>query len=270
MQKTGTIAAVGILGAVCAFGLAARGEPAPAAAAPPVRVLLLSGRNNHACWRVTTPHLRAACEATGRFRVEVNEKPEALTAEALKAYDAILSNWNAFNAKDVAWPDAARQALIDFVFKEGKGFASVHAGSSSFTDWKEYQELVCTGWRVPQTGHGRVHDFPVTVAVPDHPVTRGLAGFTTHDELWHRAPLQDGVQVLATAMSSKESGGSGAAEPVAMVRTYGKGRSFNLLLGHDLKAMQNPGFLTLMTRGLEWAATGAVTLPAAAPTEPRR
>ena len=32
-------------------------------------------------------------------------------------------------------------------------------------------------------------------------------------------------------------------------------------LGHDVKAMQSPGFQTLMIRGLQWAATGEVHYP---------
>jgi type 1 glutamine amidotransferase len=254
--------------AVAAAAPCARAEDAPVAApkGATLRVLLLSGRNNHN-WRLTTPHLQSVCEATGRFRVEVLDQPETMTAEMLKPYEAILSNWNAFGAKDYRWPEAARAALIDFVRADGKGFASVHAGSSSFNDWKEYQEMTITGWRGSAIGHGRYHAFPVTIAAADHPVMRGLKGFTIADELWHRAAVAEGAQTLATAHSAKESGGSGADEPVALARTYGKGRSFNLLLGHDLKATQNPGFCALLTRGLEWSATGSVTLPAPKETD---
>jgi type 1 glutamine amidotransferase len=253
-----------LLASVLAAALApaARGEAAPAR--EPLRVLLLSGRNNHE-WRVTTPHLRAVCEATGRFRVDVLEKPETITAESLAPYRAVLSNWNAFGApKEYAWPEAARSALIDFVKKDGRGFASVHAGTSSFPDWEEYQQMGLASWRGSGIGHGRVHAFPVAIAAADHPVTRGLKAFTITDELWHRPPVVEGAQVLATAFSSKESGGSGADEPSTLARAFGKGRSFNTLLGHDLKAMQHPSFVALVTRGLEWAATGAVTLPAPA------
>jgi type 1 glutamine amidotransferase len=43
--------------------------------------------------------------------------------------------------------------------------------------------------------------------------------------------------------------------------TYGQGRVFHTPLGHDLTAMRCVGFVTTLTRGTEWAATGAVTLP---------
>jgi hypothetical protein len=33
------------------------------------------------------------------------------------------------------------------------------------------------------------------------------------------------------------------------------------VLGHDVPAVSTPAFVTTFTRGAEWAATGAVTLP---------
>lgn len=224
--------------------------------AEPLRALILSGQNNHR-WEVTTPLLRKALEDTARFKVTVTESPETLDVAALENVDVIVSNWNSFVEEGVkTWPGAAQDALLSFV-AQGKGFVSVHAGSSSFYDWPEYQEMVMTYWDHGKTGHGRIHRFEVTCE-HDHPITRGLPGFLIHDELWHQVPLPKEARVLATAFSSEESGGSGKNEPVLMVRDYGKGRSVNLLLGHDERAMQCPGFIRLFTRSVEWAATGDV------------
>jgi type 1 glutamine amidotransferase len=44
-----------------------------------------------------------------------------------------------------------------------------------------------------------------------------------------------------------------------MVADYGKGRIFHTILGHDVKAMENEGFQTLLLRATEWAATGKVS-----------
>ena len=65
-------------------------------------------------------------------------------------------------------------------------------------------------------------------------------------------------KVLATAFSAKDRGGSGQDEPVAMTTEFGRGRCFNLVLGHNVAAMENAGFQTLLVRGVEWAATGKV------------
>ena len=40
---------------------------------------------------------------------------------------------------------------------------------------------------------------------------------------------------------------------------YGKGRVFHTGLGDDTDAMECAGFITILQRGAEWAATGKVT-----------
>ncbi len=221
-----------------------------------IQVLVLSGQNNHD-WKITTPWLQKSLEDTARFEVQFTEAPEKLDDSTLQDVDVIVSNWNSFVEEGVKeWPEPARNALLSFI-KEGKGFVSVHAGSSSFYDWPEYQALVMTYWDHGVTGHGPIHHFEVACDT-NHPITRGLPLFHTQDELWHSVPVPKEAQVLATAFSSEESGGSGKNEPVLMVREYGKGRSVNLLLGHDDPAMRRHGFVRLFTRAVEWAATGDV------------
>ena len=79
----------------------------------PVRVLILTGQNNHA-WQETTPELRGILERTGRFAVDVTEQPETMTAELVSRYDVLVSNWNTWGdgALVKTWPEAARQKRI--------------------------------------------------------------------------------------------------------------------------------------------------------------
>lgn len=252
MMKAG----IGVL--LCGLGGMLAAIPAKA---DPVRVLLLTGQNNHA-WRETTPVLQRILEGTRRFEVDVTEEPESMTFESLSPYGLLLSNWNSWG-QDVRvkeWPKVAQDALIAFM-KEGKGFVSVHAGSSSFYDWREYQELAITSWKIGETGHGKRHSFRVTPTAEKHPITGGMLPFAIFDELWHCVPTPPETQILATAYSSEESGGTGADEPVVMVREFGQGRSVNILLGHDVQAMSHESFAILLSRAAEWAATGRVTLP---------
>jgi type 1 glutamine amidotransferase len=53
-----------------------------------------------------------------------------------------------------------------------------------------------------------------------------------------------------------------------MVLSYGEGRIFHTVLGHDVAALSCVGFITTFQRGTEWAATGVVTqkIPADFPT----
>ena len=237
--------------------LAVFGSGPTRAAEPVLRVLILSGQNNHN-WRETTPKLKSILESGGRFSVDFTEHPERCDAATFKKYDVLLSNWNTFGKPAVTnWPAATRAAFLDFV-RSGKGFVSVHAGSSSFYNWPEYQQLVGGSWKLGQTGHGPRHEFTVKLAAGNYPITRGLTNFVTTDELWHRTALQTNIEVLATAYSAPEWKGTGQDEPIAFRAAFGQGRCFNLLLGHDAKAMDAAGFQQLLRRGTEWAATGKV------------
>ncbi len=227
-------------------GLFAR---ASVTAETPLRVLVLSGQNNHD-WRETTPKLKTILTASGRFAVEVTEHPEQCDAQTFSRYDALLSNWNTFgNSGATNWPEATRAALLDFV-RGGKGFVVVHAGGCSFYDWLEYQQLVGASWKMGQTSHGSPHEFTVK-PLDDHSITRGMKPFKTTDELWVRPGVGSLSRVLAI----------GEDQPVAFALEFGRGRGFTLLLGHSAAFMARPGFQSLLLRGTEWAATGKVTLP---------
>ncbi len=72
-----------------------------------------------------------------------------------------------------------------------------------------------------------------------------------------RGPAEN-MSILATAFAK---GGSERDEPVLLTITYGKGRVFHTVMGHDHKSMQGVAFQETFIRGTEWAATGQVTFP---------
>jgi type 1 glutamine amidotransferase len=248
---------------------AARAEDAP------LRVMLLSGANNHN-WRLTTPELCAVLRECGRFHVDVAGDVAALKPDDFAPYDVIVSNYNTFkvvtiedNGKrvrafdsapvDKIWGAPVRAAFLEHI-RKGRGFVVVHAGSCSFYDWPEYQRLAATAWMLDTTKHGQRHAAPVTFTGTDHPVTRGLAPFWTYDEFWEDLVVQPGALALAEARTNAKYNASGNPGPILFATELGRGRGFCLLLGHDVPAMRNPGFRTLLKRGTEWAATGGVTI----------
>ncbi len=132
------------------------------------------------------------------------------------------------------------------------------------------------------------HTFQVTTREPDHPIMRGLPPVWLHgkDELYsnQRGPAER-MTILATAYSDPkyeahwgvEKQGTGEHEPMLFTVRYGKGRVFGTPMGHvdygakpgaPAPAMDCEGFITLVQRGAEWAATGKVTqeLPETFPT----
>ena len=83
------------------------------------------------------------------------------------------------------------------------------------------------------------------------------------DELYQNSVMLPDSIVLVTAFSDlkKDPKNTDKHEPMVWVATYGKGRVYHNVLGHDVPAMQSAGFKALMVRGVEWAATGKVTTP---------
>ncbi|MHC4266014.1 MAG: ThuA domain-containing protein [Planctomycetota bacterium] len=223
-----------------------------------LKVLILSGMNNHG-WQETTVALESLYRDSGHFNVVTIQSPSMLTEEMLSEFDVVVSNWTNYPSEQRVWGDQAENALIDFV-RNGKGFVVVHAACVCFHDWQDFQKIVGATWKEDITDHGDPHTFQVMIEDNHHPITEGLEPFRIHDELWHRMEVQPGTHILCRAYSDPEQGGTGHNEPLVFTTSFGKGRGFNLVLGHDTNAMANPSWKHLMLRGTEWAATDKVTI----------
>ncbi len=255
-----------------------------AGAADKIKVLLIDGQNNHA-WKETTPLIKAILENTGLFTVTVSTTPADPKAEwhpKFSDFGVVVSN---YNGKD--WPADVKKEFVDYV-KNGGGFVPVHAANNSFPNWPEYNDMIGLGgwggrneksgpylrfrdgkWVKDETtgaggGHGKQWEFTVDVRDAEHPIMKGLPAKWKHaqDELYHnlRGPANN-ITVLASAYSDKTQGGTGNDEPLLMAITYDKGRIFHTALGHSAVTMRGVGFQVTLARGVEWAATGAVTQP---------
>ena len=229
-----------------------------------LRALILSGRNNHD-WKTTSPFLKQMYDESGRFEADIVDDPSTLRAETLASYDVVVDNWSAYpEMKGRQWGPDAEKAVVEFV-KGGKGLVVLHAATACFSDWPEFQEMAGCTWGA-ESGHGSKHRFQVSIDDPEHPIVAGMAPFLSGpDELYHRLTPQPSMHLVASAFSAEHQKGTGRFEPMAVVTQYGNGRCFYNILGHDVAAMDQPGFRTLMLRGTEWAATGAVTIPVPEP-----
>ena len=204
---------------------------------------------------------------------------------SFKKYDVVVSN---FGWKAADWPEATQKALEKFM-KNGGGFVSVHAADNSFPNWLEYNKMIgLGGWGDrnekngpyvyytnegelvrdntpgPAGAHGPQHNIPVTVRVADHPITKGMpkVWMTPKDECYEklRGPGENMI-ILATGKDMSGKAPTDRHEPLLMVLTYGKGRIFHTTLGHDDYSCEGVDFITTFVRGVQWAATGKVTIP---------
>jgi len=125
--------------------------------------------------------------------------------------------------------------------------------------------------RAPGEGKGSYHlpigPFVIQTHDAAHPIMAGLPArwMQAPDELYLFLRGPDTNQhVIATALAT-----DGTFVPQAWVKDLGKGRIFCLTPGHHAPAASSVGFITMLARGIEWAASGKVTskVPANFPGE---
>ena len=232
--------------------------------------------------------------------LDAKKKYDDLVKSLRPAMDAEWAKWTVdfskcravvLNYNGADWPKPMQQAFVEFV-RGGGGVMLVHAANNAFGNWAEFNDMIGLGWRKggfgvcltidpamgkavecckdDASGHGAKHPFVVTNRVPDHPVLRGMPAEWMHgkDELYHhvRGPAQN-VTILASAFSDEKQRGSGRHEPVLWEVAYGKGRVLVCTMGHhwlgdtESESLECVGFQNVFARGVEYVASGAVTLP---------
>ena len=250
-----------------------------------IKTLLIEGQNNHKNWRQTSLMMKAYLEQTDLFSVDVvRTRPKGTDAKFkpdFSQYDLVLSNYNG-----AEWPEETKTAFIEYM-RGGGGLVVVHAADNAFGNWREFNEMIgLGGWggRNEKSGpyiylneegevvrdesrgkgghHGKQHEFSLVTRDEDHPIMQGLPMEWLHvqDELYDklRGPAAN-MEILATSFASKKFGGTGRHEPMVMTIGFGEGRVFHTPMGHGNNSQECVGFITLLQRGAEWAATGNVT-----------
>jgi hypothetical protein len=189
------------------------------------------------------------------------------------------------------WPDSMRTRLEDFV-SGGGGLVNTHATFPIFGGWPAFETMHGLNWNFTTKGApsyqvdslgGLVADAAnfdsgsmefttpgnvgekMGIVNPTHPVNDGLPAhwlLPTSSLAYRLKGIPAGITVLQYSINP----GTGHREPQLWTKPFGKGRVFTDAIGHLLPGMPNTtyrcaGYQTTFARGVEWAATGNVTLP---------
>ena len=254
-----------------------------------IPVLIIDGQSqSHPNWKEWTPVLFKQLHDSGLFTIDVATSP--LKGESLDKYnpkfhkyDVIITLYDGDN-----WSERTMRNFENYI-SEGGGLVVIHAADNAFPYWKEYNimtglggwgsrnemagpyvylndrnELIRDASPGPGGHHGEKHEYVVESQNMDHPIMKGIPKKWLHaeDELYDmlRGPALN-MDILATAFSSGEKGGTNRQEPVIFTITYGKGRIFHTVLGHDRLALSCVGLTTTLIRGCQWVAKAEVDFP---------
>lgn len=134
------------------------------------------------------------------------------------------------------------QAVVEFV-NSGHAFLNLHNSMGLYPENGPYLNLV--GGRY--IGHGPLERFRVEVVDKDHPITRGVSGWSAADE--QHTPPYDKAKVHLLLENRSDEGTTAAAgwcyEP-------GKGRLVHLASGHTREALEHPMYQRLLVNSMRW------------------
>jgi type 1 glutamine amidotransferase len=177
------------------------------------------------------------------FATEVSDTLDALLdGDKLKKLDLIVPIWTMGTIK--------REQLTPLLeaVKSGVGIAGCHGGMcDSFRNETEYQFMTGGQWVAHPGNDGRHYWVNI---VDQNPITEGISDFEVWTEKYYMH-VDPAIRVMAT--TTFEDYGD-AIMPVTWTKTYGKGRVFYCSLGHHADVVALPPVLTMMARGMRWAA----------------
>lgn len=182
--------------------------------------------------------------------------PPARNARNLNDFDAVFL----FISGEGDWSAQQKADFISFVKDDGKGVVGAHSGNAAFYGWPEFGEML--GGYFDNHPWG-IFEGTVVVEAPDFPAMRHFpATFKRREEFYvlrDKPYSRNSVRVLARLdtsaldMKKPEYHRTDADVPVALARTYGKGRSFWSNFGHDADTWDDPQIQTMYLEAIKWA-----------------
>jgi len=247
-----------------------------AAEQKPLRVLVVAGGCCHD-YATQKEVLKKGIEARVNAVVEVAYDPTKSTKPLFelfkspdwgKNFDVVVHDECAADITDQAYV-----ANIVNAHKNGLPAVNLHCAMHSYR-WGSFKEPVKAGadnasWYemlgLQSTGHGPQQPIAITFTDKSHPVTTGLADWTTiNEELYNNVQIL-GAKTLATGLQKvpekkdkkgKVTPASEANAIVVWTNEFGpkKTRIFSTTIGHNNATVEDARYLDLVARAVLWSA----------------
>ncbi len=186
-------------------------------------------------------------------KCELPKDADMLKPGLEKEYDAIVL----YDMVRQITPEQ-QKAFSELLKNKGIGLVATHHSLASHTNWTEYTKIIggryllkpttIDGKEYPRSTYSHDEDIRITVVDKKHPITKGLADFTIHDETYGGYYVAPSSHVLLTTNHPK------CTREIAWTTQYGKSRVCYLIFGHDNQAWTNPNYKEILLRVIRWTA----------------
>ena len=223
-----------------------------------MNLLVVSGGRHP--YEESTPILIEFLTSAGHA-VAVTEDPSLLAdAERMAGYDALV--FNTLREGDSTLAVAEQEGMKKFI-EGGKGFVCIHISGCVPDSWPEYSKITGGGWKMSKSFHPPYGRMTVNVTDPSSPGAIGISDFETDDELYMGVDYEEGNDVYVSGTSEdgshtwrgEEMFMPGGTFPLGWTRTFGEGKVFVTLLGHDGQSFRSPEFQRIVLNGVDWATS---------------
>jgi type 1 glutamine amidotransferase len=180
----------------------------------------------------------------------------ARNARNLNDFDAVFL----FISGEGDWSDQQKKDFVSFVSEDGKGVVGAHTGNAAFYQWAEFGEMM--GGYFDNHPWG-IFEGRVVVDAPDFPAMKHFGpSFKRTEEYYvlrEKPYSRDKVRVLAHLdaanldLKNKDLHRKDADFPVAIARTYGKGRTFWSNFGHAADTWDDAAIQQMYLEAIKWA-----------------
>jgi uncharacterized protein len=199
-------------------------------------------------------------EESGLFDVRFHTDLELLTKQDLKANKKNLNWFDAvmfYTQGDLPLSDQQKADFMSFVKEDGKGVLAAHSGTDSFRNsWPEYIDMVGGAfdqhpWHTKVRINVEDRSFPATKHFP--------ASFEINDEIYQlNRYSRDKVRVLMSLdtgsvdMKARGVHRTDGDFAITWVDTWGKGRVFVSVLGHEEAVWDEPAIQKMWLEAAKW------------------
>ncbi len=254
----------------------------------PTKALIVTGQHLTHNWELSHQLLYEMLEGDGydgdiALSPKQGEDMSTFTPD-FNAYDLVVLDYNG----DL-WCEQMQNDFIAYVQAAEGGLVLYHAANTTFRDWEEYNKITALGafgsrgeqtegyytvWKDDKLvkyedrgvvgHHGKRHDFTVVCRSESHPAidpTLPKEAIQPFDEIYDRTKGPANIKdVLYTAYSDTQTGGTGQDEVVVFTVDYHNARIFHSMIGHvcdsaeETPWVKDDTFKKIFLAGARWAS----------------